>query len=157
MTMPERGERTARKATIERKDALIAATLKCLSEEGHDGLSIRKISTEAGVSVGLINHHYTNKEDLVGQAYEHLTLSQLGIIKGAVDAADDTARAQMHAFIRATVTVTIDPGVLRSWVVFWGMTRAGNSLQEIHSRTYADYRQPSARCSPGCHRPSGPA
>jgi AcrR family transcriptional regulator len=138
--MPLRERKTERKATIERKDALIAATLKCLSEEGHEGLSIRKISAEAGVSLGLINHHYADKEDLVAQAYEHLTLSHLEIIKAAVDAAEGTSRAQLRAYIRATVAVTSDPGVFRAWVVFWGMNRPGNTLQEIFSRTYREYR-----------------
>lgn len=138
MTAP--GQRAPRRDTILRKDALIAATLKCLSEEGYEGLSIRKISAEAGVSVGLINHHYADKQDLVAQAYEHMTLSHLEIIRAAVEAAGDDARAQVLAFNRAMVTVVVDPGVLRSWVVFWGMTRDGNTLQEIHHRTYADYR-----------------
>lgn len=136
---PERTKKAERKATLDRKDALIAATLKCLSEDGHDGLSIRRISAEAGVSVGLINHHYANKEDLVAQAYEHLTLSHLEVIKAAVAAADDTAAAQMKAFIRSMTMVVIDPGVLRCWAVFWTMTRPGNVLQEIHSQTYKDY------------------
>ena len=138
--MPVTEKRAERKATIDRKDTLVAATLKCLSEEGYDGLSIRKICTEAGVSVGLINHHFASKEDLVAQAYEHMTLSQLDLFKAAVDAAGDDARSQLRAFNRAMVAVNVDPGVLRSWIVFWGITRAGNTLQEIHSRTYEDYR-----------------
>ncbi len=139
--MPTRARKTERQGTIVRKDALIAATLKCLSEDGHDGLSIRKISAEAGVSVGLINHHYANKEDLVAQAYEHMTLAHLETIKATVEAAGDSATSQIHAFIRANLSVLEDPGVLRSWAVFWTMTRPGNVLQEIHTRTYIDYRK----------------
>jgi len=138
--MITQAQRAPRRDTILRKDALIAATLKCLSEEGYEGLSIRKISAEAGVSVGLINHHYSDKQDLVAQAYEHMTLSHLEIIRAAVEAAGDDARAQIQAFNQSMVTVVVDPGVLRSWVVFWSMTREGNTLQEIHHRTYADYR-----------------
>ncbi len=138
---PLRVRKAERQATLDRKDALIAATLKCLSEDGHDGLSIRKISAEAGVSVGLINHHYANKEDLVAQAYEHLTLAHLEVIKTAVETAGDSAMAQVQAFIRANLSVLTDPGVLRSWAVFWTMTRPGNVLQEIHIRTSKDYNR----------------
>lgn len=133
-------KKVERKATMDRKDALIRATLKCLSEEGYDGLSIRKISAEAGVSVGLINHHYASKEELVAQAYEHMTLSHFDVIKVAVAEADPDPRSQLRAFNKSMVAVVSDPGVLRSWVVFWGMTQPGNSLYEIHHRTYAHYR-----------------
>jgi len=39
-----------------RKAELIEATLTCLKRHGFQGASIRKISAEAGVSVGLISH-----------------------------------------------------------------------------------------------------
>ena len=38
----------------DRRQALIEATLACLGREGHAGLSVRKISAEAGISIGLI-------------------------------------------------------------------------------------------------------
>ena len=52
-----------------RKANLIAATLVCLKRHGFQGASIRKISAEAGVSVGLISHHYAGKDELVADAY----------------------------------------------------------------------------------------
>jgi len=41
-----------------RKANLVQATLVCLKRDGFQGASIRKISAEAGVSVGLITQHY---------------------------------------------------------------------------------------------------
>ena len=43
---------------------LVEATLACLKRHGFQGASIRKICAEAGVSVGLINHHYAGKDEL---------------------------------------------------------------------------------------------
>jgi len=138
----KRLKKTERMSPGLRKDALISATLKCLSTEGHEGLSIRKISAEAGVAVGLINHHYANKEDLVAQAYEHLTLSHLEVVKAAVAAADPDARSQLSAFLHAMLTPPVlDPAALRAWVVFWGMMERGNALGEVFDRTYGDYRR----------------
>jgi|APEBP8051073178_1049388.scaffolds.fasta_scaffold00151_54 AcrR family transcriptional regulator len=139
--MAKRLKKTERLSPSDRKEALIAATLKCLSTEGFEGLSIRKISAEAGVAVGLINHHYANKEDLVAQAYEHLTLSHLEMIKRTVAAADASPRSQLSAFVEAMLSPTIlDPGVLRAWIVFWGMKQPGNAMSEVYERTYGEYR-----------------
>jgi len=82
-----------RKLPGERRKIPIAATLKCLSNEGHEGLSVRKISEAAGISVGLINHHYRSKEDLVAQAYETLSVSLLNSARDAADRTDGDARA----------------------------------------------------------------
>lgn len=140
--MVKRLKKTERMAPGDRKDALIDSTLRCLATEGFEGLSTRKISAEAGVAVGLINHHFASKEDLVAQAYEHLTLSHLEIVKAAVAAADTDARSQLSAFLRAMLTPPVlDPGALRAWVVFWGMMERGNALGEVFDRTYGDYRR----------------
>src|SRR5690606_23983020 len=56
-----------------RKANLIEATLVCLKRHGFQGASIRKISAEAGVSVGLISHHYSGKDELVAEAYRAVT------------------------------------------------------------------------------------
>lgn len=131
-----------RKLPEDRRRALIDATLRCLSAEGHDGLSIRKISAAAGISVGLINHHYASKERLVSQAYETLTVSMLEAAKAAVDAAGPAPRDRLAAFIRALLSgPALDPGTLRSWMVFWSMIQDGTSLREVHDRTYGDYRR----------------
>lgn len=140
--MVKRLKKTERMAPNDRKGALIEATLKCLAVDGHEGLSTRKISAEAGVAVGLINHHFASKEDLVAQAYEHLTLSHLDIVKAAVAAAETDARSQLSAFLRAMLTPPVlDPGALRAWVVFWAMMERGNALGAVFDRTYLDYRR----------------
>lgn len=139
--MVKRQKKTERMSPNVRKDALIAATLKCLSTEGHEGLSIRKISAEAGVAVGLINHHYANKEDLVAQAYEHLTLSHLEGIKNEVLTADPHPRSQLSAFVRAMLSpIIVDPGVFRAWIVFWSLKQPGNAFSQVYDRTYGEYR-----------------
>jgi TetR/AcrR family transcriptional repressor of bet genes len=130
-----------RRLPDDRRKILIAATLKCLSEEGQEGLSIRKISAAAGISVGLINHHYSSKEELVAQAYESLTISLLEAAKEAVDQAGANARDQLIAMVRSMFSKPmLDPGVLRCWLVFWGMIDRGTILKSVHDRTYSEYR-----------------
>lgn len=129
-----------RKLPEDRRRALIDATLKCLSRDGQEGMSIRKISAAAGISVGLINHHYASKVELVAQAYETLTLSLLDLAKEAVGQVA-APRARLSAMIRSQLVYpALDPGTLRCWLVFWSMLREGNALRDVHDRTYGAYR-----------------
>ncbi|WP_454746951.1 TetR family transcriptional regulator C-terminal domain-containing protein [Ciceribacter selenitireducens] len=130
-----------RKLPEERRRTLIEATLACLAREGHAGLSIRKISQEAGISVGLINHHYASKDELVGHAYETLSLGLLANIRDKVEAAGADPRARLSAYFRASLSAPVlERSTLRTWVVFWGMIDHSTIMTEVHDRTYAEYR-----------------
>jgi TetR/AcrR family transcriptional repressor of bet genes len=56
--------RFERKLPDARRQALVEATIECLKRFGHDGLSIRRISAQAKVSIGLINHHFPTMPSL---------------------------------------------------------------------------------------------
>jgi len=131
-----------RKLPEDRRRALIEATLVCLGREGHAGLSIRKISKEAGISVGLINHHYANKDALVGHAYEHLAHSLLDTVRAQVAAAGPDPRARLSACFHGIFSSSaLERSTLRTWVVFWGMIDHSKSINDAHDQTYAVYRQ----------------
>jgi AcrR family transcriptional regulator len=46
------------------KDRLVRVAMQMFAERGYDSVTVRDISKEAGVSVGLINHHFGSKEGL---------------------------------------------------------------------------------------------
>ena len=71
MPRPKPKPRFERQLADARRHALIEAAIASLKRHGHEGLSIRSIAAEAGVSLGLINHHFPNKEVLVAEAYSH--------------------------------------------------------------------------------------
>jgi TetR/AcrR family transcriptional regulator, transcriptional repressor of bet genes len=140
--------RAARKPRFERqlpevrRRALIDATIECLKRFGHEGLSIRTISAQAGVSVGLINHHFPNKDELVAAAYRHFNGELVGGMRAAVARAPAAAQARMHAFLEASFSPpNLDADVLAVWVVFWGLYRHSRLIQRVHRETYEDYVQ----------------
>jgi TetR/AcrR family transcriptional regulator, transcriptional repressor of bet genes len=134
--------RFVRQLPEQRRRALIAATIECLKRYGHEGLSIRTISAQAGVSVGLINHHFPNKDELVAAAYRHFNSELVGGFQAAVDRAPDSPRARLHAFFQAQFSPpNLDQDVLAVWVVFWGMYRHSRLIQRVHRETYHGYVQ----------------
>ncbi|MCP5180372.1 MAG: TetR/AcrR family transcriptional regulator [Pseudomonadales bacterium] len=46
------------------KARLLLSAMRLFGERGFDGVSVREIATDAGVSVGLIKHHYGSKAGL---------------------------------------------------------------------------------------------
>jgi AcrR family transcriptional regulator len=123
-----------------RRLALIEATLICLAREGHDRLSIRRISETAGVSVGLINHHFPSKTALVAEAYRelHRRLSRaLEATLGAIPRGA-SARLRLDRYIEASFAApNLDPSVLHIWVVFWSLSRHTPEIREVREATYA--------------------
>ena len=93
--------RFERKLPDARRKTLIEATIECLKRYGHDGLSIRKISAQAEVSIGLINHHFPTKDALVAEAYRSFNNELVGSLRQAVAATTGSAREQLSAFFKA--------------------------------------------------------
>jgi TetR/AcrR family transcriptional repressor of bet genes len=135
-----RAPRFARQLPDARRQALIDATIECLKQHGHEGLSVRKISAQAGVSIGLINHHFPNKDELVAQAYRHFNSTLVAGLKKAIDKAPPNPRDRLSAFITASFSPpNLDQDVLNAWVVFWSMYRHSKEIQRVHGETYQAY------------------
>jgi AcrR family transcriptional regulator len=140
MARPAPKPRFARQPPPVRRQALIEATIECLKRYGHDGLSIRTISAQAGVSVGLINHHFPNKNELVAAAYRHINASLIAGMQAAVARVGKSPRARMRAFLEAWFSApSLDADALAVWVVFWGLYRHSRLIQRVHRETYQDY------------------
>jgi AcrR family transcriptional regulator len=134
--------RYERQLPEQRRQELIDATIECLKRGGQEGLSMRAIATQAGVSLGLINHHFPNKDDLVAAAYRHFNSMLVDGMKAAVQKAPPAPRARMRAFLKASFSrPNLDPETLAVWVVFWGMYRHSPLIQGVHRESYQGYVQ----------------
>ncbi|MEZ5774028.1 MAG: TetR family transcriptional regulator C-terminal domain-containing protein [Hyphomicrobiaceae bacterium] len=121
----------------DRRRELVAATIRCLAREGHDGLSIRRIAQEAGVSIGLINHHFPSKTALVAEAYRSLAHSLSGVFAAALAEAPPGPRARLSAYFAASFSdANLDPDILHIWTVFWSLSRHQPEVAEVHHETY---------------------
>lgn len=120
-----------------RRDSLVEATLRCLKLHGHEGVSIRKISAEAGVSIGLINHHFPNKSGLIAAAYSTLANALQNSLLTQSKRPGATPRERLSGFFRASFAPDlIDPDLFNVWIVFWSMVRHSAEMSAVHDRTY---------------------
>ncbi len=124
-----------------RREALVDATLRCLKEFGHEGVSVRRISAAAGVSIGLINHHFPSKSGLIAETYETLALSLLESIRHQAENKAVAPRDRLSNFFRASFTPELlDPQLFNVWLVFWSMVAHSAEIRAVHFSTYGKYR-----------------
>jgi TetR/AcrR family transcriptional regulator, transcriptional repressor of bet genes len=140
VTAAVRKPRYERRLAGDRRQALIDATIKSLKRHGHEGLSVRRIAAEAGVSIGLINHHFPNKNTLVAESYRHFTRQLTARFQAAVLLAPRDPRARLHAFFEAVFSrPNLDPHVLTAWIVFWGLFRQSPEIRKAHDEAGRGY------------------
>ncbi len=125
-----------------RRRQLIDATLQCLAEFGHTGTSVRAVCARAGVSPGLVTHHFEGIDDLIAAAYAHVGDHVATILDDAMTAAGNNPLARLRAFIDASFTPEmLDGDLLSVWLAFWGLVRRDPRIRTIHADIYGDYRR----------------
>ena len=124
----------------DRRNDLVDATLRCIAEHGHAGVSVRRIAAEAGVSAGLVNHHFDGIETLVAAAYEKQSTDLLATVMTSVER-ETAPRRRLSAYFAAIFSdAVLDPGQLEIWVVFWSLLPHVEPLKAIQKRMWSDYR-----------------
>ncbi len=135
-----------------RREALVDATLRPASSNtsGHEGVSVRRISAAAGVSIGLINHHFPSKSGLIAETYETIALDLLDTIRKQAEIKSLTPRERLSNFFRASFTPELlDPQLFSVWVVFLEHEDSAHSaeIRAVHTR---HLRQVSGRARVHC-------
>jgi TetR/AcrR family transcriptional regulator, transcriptional repressor of bet genes len=132
--------RFRREAPEDRRRQLGEAALRCIRRHGNAGVSVRQIAAEAGVTQGLITHHFGEINELVAYAFDIMSEGLLKEILNAVDAAEPTPQARLEAFIAASFSpILMDRDVLSVWVVFWGLILHSPRMAASQKQEYGDY------------------
>jgi AcrR family transcriptional regulator len=125
-----------------RRRKLIDATARCLAEFGLAGTSVRQICAKAGVSPGLLAHHFTGIDELIAETYRHTGAQVSAVLTAALAAAPDDPEAKLRAFIEASFKPPLlDPDLLAIWLTFWSLVRRDPAINRVHAEVYADYRR----------------
>ena len=127
--------RYRRKSATARRRELIEAGIACLGRGGMAGFTIDEICRQAGVSRGLVNHHFDSKEDLLLRIYAHMTQH---LVDDEARAADPAAR--LAQIIDASFDEkAFDRDNLRAWLSVWGQVPSQPELAALHRRRYRRY------------------
>jgi AcrR family transcriptional regulator len=140
-TSPRRRGAFQRETAVVRRGALIEATIRCLGKKGADGISVRNIAAEAGVSAGLVAHHFGGIDTLIADSYRVVTDRVEGVLAKAAAAAGPDPRRQLADYVTASFQPPVlDPSLLATWVAFWRLNKSNVAVAEAHRDIYGAYR-----------------
>lgn len=121
--------------------ALVEAALISLAERGLGAVSVRDVAARAGVSPGLVRHHFGGFNNLLTEAYRFATARVDTALEAALAKAAADPQARMDAFLIASFAPSIaDRELLAAWLAFWGLVRSDAGAAEVHAESYAAYR-----------------
>lgn len=130
-----------RETSERRRDDLIAAALAVMAEAGPGAMTVRTIADRAGISAGLIRHHFRSKEHLIRAAFAAM-----------MDRMTETPRqvaaeypASPHRAIAALVSASLRPPVMEpdrvgQWAGFLNLVRQDPVMRDLHEAAYLKYR-----------------
>jgi len=131
----ERGDRT--------RDLLIEETVACIREEGFSAASARHIIERAGVSWGVIQHHFGDRDGLLTAVIEDAVdrlIASLEVLSdpAAATDTDELVRATWEAFANpkamAGLEILISTKHLRTGLGQRHMERLGAALANLMAR-----------------------
>lgn len=126
---PPRGDRQAR---------ILDAVLAILSRKGISGVSMRAVASEAGVALGLVNYHYTDKTSLIAAALRRVEERDIEIVD------PDPALPPVERLLAALRRV-VDPEFLTVEYLslrlqLWSLAQVDEEFARINSAAQARYR-----------------
>jgi TetR/AcrR family transcriptional regulator, transcriptional repressor of bet genes len=114
---------------------IVRSALDVLAREGIDAFSMRTVARRAGCTIGLINHWFSSKEDLITAAWQ--------------EAAETVNRNARRAFKEGISLALLEGSLATSaakrrdqavWLAFNAMTIGNRKLAAAHARYYANAR-----------------
>ena len=125
----------SRLTSEDRRAALEEAALACMARGGIQEFTIDKVCKQAGVSRGLITHHFQSKDGLLVAVYAKMYAKSMAAI-----AAPRPGKPRIVAMIDASFAPDMfSREALNIWLTLWGEIANNPVLQAEHRRQYAGY------------------
>jgi TetR/AcrR family transcriptional regulator, regulator of biofilm formation and stress response len=68
---------TAEQATRGRREEILDATLRVIGRDGRESVTHRAVAEEAGVPLGSTTYYFDSRDDILGQALEHVAAQEV--------------------------------------------------------------------------------
>lgn len=130
-----------REPASQRREDLIRATLSLIGKSGVRAATVRGIAQEAGVTLGLIRHYFSSKDDLIYAAYEFHMSEMTRLTMAASDESETTAAERLAGVVRASLELSVSNAeAVALWASFLNRVQQDDRIREVHRRTYYEFR-----------------
>jgi TetR/AcrR family transcriptional repressor of bet genes len=125
-----------------RRLRLMESTIHLMAEKGVSGATVRAITTDAGVSHGLIGHYYPSKDDLLVASLKHLFSGVTEDVRRHIDAAGPDPMARLKALPEALFSEGVFTARNRAaFLALWHEIRFNEAVREANRHLYVGYHQ----------------
>ena len=125
-----------RRDAATQRQRIVSSALAVLARAGVDGLSMRTVARESGCTIGLINHWFTSKDDLITAAWQEAALRNNRMSEQV--AARGISLTELQRFLATTPGQRRDQAV---WLAFNAITIGNRGLHARQARYYAEGRE----------------
>jgi AcrR family transcriptional regulator len=121
----------------ERRQAIASALWRIVGANGMEAVSLRHVAAEAGVSMGMVQHYFSSKDEMLLFALESLSARVAARLANGVPAGspirtmllqmlplDDERRAEAHVVVAFIARAAVEPAIAEA------MRRVAGPFQE---------------------------
>lgn len=134
----------ARKRTApkeERQLQLIRATIRSVAKNGMSDTTMATVSSEAGLSQGIINLHFRSKDRLLVETLRYLSEQYRETWEKAVSKAGDDPADRLEAMVAMDFRAPVcETNKLAVWFAFWGESKSRPTYRKICAMRDMEYR-----------------
>lgn len=129
---PEHPRTRRAQAKVERRQALIDATIRSIADYGLSGTTIAKVTEIAGTSIGLANFYFENKERLFEATLQYLADEERSVWQKMNDDPALTPAERLVSLLDARFHPKVcNRRTLAVWFAFWGDAGARDIYRRI--------------------------
>ncbi len=125
-----------------RRAEVVSAAAALIAAEGPEALSMRRIAEQAGCTIGLLNHWFKSKDDLIEAVLDHAASAGVDRVHAAMDSPDITIEDVVREFLPLDEERSAE---LRVWLVFWALSIGRPSLRRGYSQRVQTMREELSR------------
>ncbi|MGO1538077.1 MAG: TetR/AcrR family transcriptional regulator [Leucobacter sp.] len=125
-----------------RRAEILSGSIRIIARDGVASAKLKDIARESGVSLGLIQHYFDTKEELVNSTFE--VMMHAIVMANEVDDLDQEpplvtllARVRLHVF----GNISFDER-WHFWAELWSSAGRSPAIREVSTRVYALWAEP---------------
>lgn len=118
-----------------RRQQLMDATIASIHQDGFQDATVARISRRAGLSVGLVNHYFDGKDDLLASTMQMLVDLTLADIEGGIDANAPPERQLIDFWQGHFAPGQRSPEAISAWLSFYAQVPEREDFSRIQ-RSY---------------------
>lgn len=123
-----------------RRQQLVEACFRALCRHGAEAISVRLIAQEAGLSPGMVRHHFRSKDELLAATLRALSERLKAVTREALAAPGLPPLERLHGFITACLhPAALDADYVRARFLFFSLAQTNPAVRAVHDEIYARF------------------